>query len=313
MITSIVKIHKPKRKSYIKKIGSASIISLFTIPMWVEASMILDFQNYQSYVTLSGSILVSDLDPVRTCAGESYGYCYASRPPSSWFQAFFSKPPFGKTIDYAEVPPTCDRHYRGAGDNVVPAALSREDRVSIVNFFNNYYSTPRRLLPNAIPPEPNTGYKISASSLRLVCRDPQSGESVSVYTVTEYGEVVNPPTEVGVCSLNNQNVNLNYSATNLNVNGMTKSEVLSISCSQGIARDYTLKLTGSNVIDGRINLGGGVSAQISLNDISVKANGAGISLNGLTSRTIPVSATLVGTATSPGVSNANGILVLEAL
>ncbi|WP_419236852.1 hypothetical protein [Serratia fonticola] len=315
MITSIVKNNKPKKKHYIKKIGSAWIISLFAIPMWADASMILDLQNYKSYVLLSGSISVSDVAYGGTCAGESYGGCLMSRPRSSWFTAGFTKPSYPMVnIEYGEQsPPTCDRHYSGSGSGSHPAMLSEGDRVSIVNFFNNYYATPRRLVPNAIPPEPNAGYKFSPGSLRLVCRDPQSGESVSVFTSTSSNEIVNPPPEAGACSLNNQNVNLNYSAKNLNVNGITQSTDLSISCSQGIASDYTLKLTGSNVIDGRINLEGGVSAQVSLNGVPVQANGSGISLNGLTSRTIPVSVTLVGTATSSGVSNANGILVLEAL
>ncbi|MEQ5149984.1 hypothetical protein ABN250_19680 [Providencia stuartii] len=116
-----------------------------------------------------------------------------------------------------------------------------------------------------------------------------------------------------VCNLNSQNLNLNYSSTSLNVGGITKSTSLNVSCTTGVAQDYQLKLTGSNVVSGRLNFGNGVSAQVSLNGIQVQANGPGIQLNNLVSQTIPVSATLMGNASVSGVSKATGILVLEAL
>lgn len=116
-----------------------------------------------------------------------------------------------------------------------------------------------------------------------------------------------------VCSLNSQQINLSYSSTNTNVSGLRQNANLTVSCTAGEPQDYKLRLTGTNVTDGRLNFGNGVSAQVLLNGTQVAANGTGISLNGLTSQTLPVSASLVGTASAPGVTNANGILVLEAL
>lgn len=126
--------------------------------------------------------------------------------------------------------------------------------------------------------------------------------------------IINPPVQPNSsCSLNSQNLNLSYSSTNLNVNGLTQSTSLSVSCTAGTAQNYRLRLTGTNVTNGRLNFGNGVSAQVSLNGTQVSANGSGISLSGLTSRTIPVSASLVGSATVSGITTANGVLVLDAL
>lgn len=124
--------------------------------------------------------------------------------------------------------------------------------------------------------------------------------------------IVNPPTEDSACSLNNQSISLYFSSDKLNVAGLTKETNLTITCSNGDAKNYQLKLTGSNITNGRLNFGNGFSAQISLNGTDVYANGAGISLNGLTNRTIPVRASLVGTAGTSGTSAANGILILDA-
>lgn len=129
------------------------------------------------------------------------------------------------------------------------------------------------------------------------------------------GYVPDPePESIGsVCSLNSQNLNLNYSSSGLNVDGLRQSTNLTVTCTTGTPQNYQLKLTGSNTSQGRLNFGNGVSAQVSLNGTQVAANGTGISLNGLTSQMLPVSASLVGTASGPGVTNANGVLVLEAL
>ncbi|MEY0604501.1 hypothetical protein, partial [Providencia huaxiensis] len=121
------------------------------------------------------------------------------------------------------------------------------------------------------------------------------------------------PVDKSVCSLNSQNLNLNYSSTNLNIDGLTQNTNLNISCTAGNAQNYQLKLTGSNVVNGLLNFGNNVSAQVSLNGTPVLANGQGIQLNSLTSQTIPVSATLSGNASVSGVSKVTGILVLEAL
>lgn len=127
-------------------------------------------------------------------------------------------------------------------------------------------------------------------------------------------EVENPPaTPPSLCSLNNQTINMNMSKNELNVNGLTDTGTVNISCTSGTPSNYTLRLTGSNVVDGRLSFGNGVSAQITLNGTQVAANGARITLPNLATTSLPLSASLVGTASAPGVTNANGILVLEAL
>ncbi|VXD00462.1 conserved hypothetical protein [Enterobacterales bacterium 8AC] len=127
-------------------------------------------------------------------------------------------------------------------------------------------------------------------------------------------EVVNPPPASAACSLNGQNMSLDFNSTSLNVNGLSQTQNLSVSCTSGTAKDYNLRLTGSNVTDGRLNFGNGVSAQIYLNGTAVRANDAsGIRLNALTSRTVSVRGDLVGTASGAGTTNAFGVLILDAL
>lgn len=127
-------------------------------------------------------------------------------------------------------------------------------------------------------------------------------------------EIVNPPAPApSLCSLNNQTINMNMSKNELNVTGLTGSGNVNILCSSGTPSNYTLRLTGSNVVDGRLSFGNGVSAQITLNGTQVAANGPRITLPNLGTTSLPLSASLVGTASAPGVTNANGILVLEAL
>lgn len=136
------------------------------------------------------------------------------------------------------------------------------------------------------------------------------------YTICGADEGAPPPIPEltgSVCSLNSQQINLSYSSTSTNVSGLRQNTNLTVSCTAGKPQNYKLRLTGTNVTDGRLNFGNGVSAQVSLNGTQVAANGTGISLNGLTSQTLPVSASLVGTASAPGVTNANGVLVLEVL
>lgn len=125
------------------------------------------------------------------------------------------------------------------------------------------------------------------------------------------GIIPEPPSKASVCNLNSQNLNLTYLSTSLGVNGLTQSTNLNVTCGTGDAQDYQLKLTGTNVTNGRLNFTNGVSAQVSLNGTQVQANGSGIQLNGLTTRSISVSATLTGTAATSGQSRASGILVLD--
>ena len=152
--------------------------------------------------------------------------------------------------------------------------------------------------------------------LTYACRTTTGDTWYKRVAICPFGDgAIDPPIEDpdSVCSLNSQNLNLNYSSTSLNVNGLKQSTNLTVSCTSGKAQNYTLKLTGSNVVNGRLNFGNGVSATVTLNGLSVIANGNGIQLNNLVNQNIPVSATLVGSANSSGASSANGILILEAL
>ncbi len=136
------------------------------------------------------------------------------------------------------------------------------------------------------------------------------------YTVCGADEGAPPPIPEltgSVCSLNSQQIELSYQSTTTNVSGLRKDGALSVLCTSGTPQNYQLKLTGNNVTNGNLNFGNGVSAQVSLNGIQVQANGPEIQLNNLTSQTIPVSATLMGDASVSGVSQATGILILEAL
>lgn len=153
---------------------------------------------------------------------------------------------------------------------------------------------------------------------QIECRNLAVGDGGTRYQMSDFidVEVVNPPfppvTPASVCSLSN-NVSLSYSSTTLNVNGLSQGASLGVSCTSGTAQDYTLRLTGSSVSGGRLSFGNNVSAQVYLNGTAVSANGSGIRLNSLTSRSVPVRADLVGTATNSGTTMANGVLVLEAL
>lgn len=134
-----------------------------------------------------------------------------------------------------------------------------------------------------------------------------------VSTPGPYVEVVNPPDPASVCTLNNQNLNYSFSSTSLNVNGTSQSRNLTVSCTTGTAKNYQLRLTGTNATGGRLNFGNGVSAQMDLDGTNISANGAAMNLNNLASRSITVKATLSGTASTSGTTNANGVLVLDAL
>lgn len=139
------------------------------------------------------------------------------------------------------------------------------------------------------------------------------GWLVGGYFCGQSGTVTPPPPSTSVCSLNSQNLNLDYSSTSLSVNGIKQSTNITVSCTSGDAKDYELKLTSGNAINGRLNFGNGVSAQIALNGINVQANGASISLKSLKNSTISIDGTLTGTASAPGITNSNGVLVLNAL
>ncbi|ELX8381006.1 hypothetical protein AB7W88_07120 [Providencia vermicola] len=126
-------------------------------------------------------------------------------------------------------------------------------------------------------------------------------------------EIINPPNQKSICTLNDQLLNFNFLSNALDVNSAKQNRNLAINCTSGNARDYTLKLISSKVdTNGNLSFGNGVAAKIALNDINVSANGSGIALNALKTININVTASLTGVALSSGESSASGVLVLEA-
>ena len=144
--------------------------------------------------------------------------------------------------------------------------------------------------------------------------------SFSLYNVPfivcqgEPGAPVTPPGVTGsACSLDSQSLSLSYTSPSLAVGGLRQSMSFAVRCSSGTPQNYNLRLTGTNVSNGRLNFGNGVSAEVILDNEILSANGAAIRYDALTSRTMMLSAVLHGTASTPGVSNASGVLILDAL
>lgn len=284
-----------------------SIVSILFIPK--SYSVTVNMDNWEEYVILSGTMETSYLSftrrgsmQVRMTAldcDNQVGDCglvfynqveHYPRCSSDLYDDFMAG-----NLDY---------------NNLTPSQLESFYRV-----MNEWLSTKPKILQsyNNMLPNPKD-FRIM--DFDLTCIDPRPVPQLQLTAVMEGNsvEIVNPPSGgASVCSLNSQNLNLNFSSTSLNVDGLRRSTNLNVTCTTGDANDYQLKLTGSNVVAGRLNFRNGVSAQVSLNGIAVQANGSGIQLNSLISRTIPVSATLTGTAETSGVSNTTGILVLEAL
>ena len=193
--------------------------------------------------------------------------------------------------------------------------LTDNDLDIFAQWVNQYISQPRTLVFSGGGIPSYTYYKYPGIKVMLFQCYLPSGKWISGRLWDGGANIVVPPPQenASICTLNSQNLSLNYSSVNLNVEGLTQNANLIISCTNGDAGNYQLKLTGNNVTNGRLNFGNGVSAQISLNGTQVQANGDGISLKSLTNGSIPVNAILKGSASGPGTTNANGVLVLSAL
>ncbi|MEY0878580.1 hypothetical protein [Providencia manganoxydans] len=281
------------------------ICNIFIVPGF--ATVIIDMDNYKNYVILEGSVTISDVEWPRGC-GNNTG-CDGGQHTAGPAIAIKVVDAQGKDIILGYVNnnyPTCNQHYSDS-----PLYWSNAEKASFVQWVNSYLSSSPVYQAYDIPPSTILSYQLLAVYFR--CKSPQNGVALHVQLYPETVTIINPPPIVGTCSLNSQNLNLNYSSNSLNVNSITQSTNLNISCTSGDVNDYQLKLIGTDVTKGRLNFGNGVSAQISINGTQVQANGLGIQLNSLTSRSIPIIATLVGTASSSGITNANGILVLDAL
>lgn len=280
---------------------------MFFIPLAVEGRIDWNFSNFPNSVSYNGGVVVSEdirnilLQDVASSQRSTYIQVRAKNDTGRYL--IFSK--IGEIINCPNTVTTLNY-----------------DTQESLNMLAQYSSV---MLMNASPLLKDTGpglvaneetYPFGITAMVTMCSpidDPT--KRVVVNYKNENGEIVVPPPEItpnSACNLNSQNLNLNYSSSNLNVDGLTQSSNLNISCTTGDAQNYQLKLTGTNVTNGLLNFNNGVSAQIYLNGDPVQANGAGIQLNSLTSSTIPISATLKGNSLSSGPSYASGVLVLEA-
>lgn len=284
------------------------ICNVFFIPGF--ATITIDMANYKNYVTIAGSVTVSDFSWIQAC-GNEFG-CSGGQHEEGPLIFINVVDTQGKNNPLGYVNnnyPTCNQHYPNR-----PMNWSNAEKASFVEWANSYLSSsPIYQIKYYSYKVPSYIQSYQLNAVYFRCKSPENGVALHIPLYTQVGEIINPPPIVGVCSLNSQNINLNYSSNSLNVNGISQITNLNISCTSGDAIDYQLKLIGTDVTNGRLNFGNGVSAQVSLNGIQVQANGPGIQLNSLTSRSVPISATLVGTASSSGITNANGILVLDAL
>ncbi|EKT54418.1 hypothetical protein [Providencia burhodogranariea] len=268
------------------------------LPLISIGQISVDLDNFRNYILVKGPAQLSEFSSIGR-QGNGWQTLNIKMNYGSWAGN-------GGYRDWNRV--NCPSDVRIAGDRA-----TEEEKQKFLQWVNSYLATNPRATAN----NPNMNVSIQTTvqvdvmviGCYVAVDDYVFGGDVYVETV----EIVNPPEPKSTCSLNSQNLNLNYSPTSLNVSGLTQSTNLIVSCTNGDAKDYQLKLTGSNVTNGRLNFGNGVSAQVSLNGTQVQANGSAISLNKLTGGSIPVSATLAGTASGPGVTNANGVLILDAL
>jgi hypothetical protein len=198
------------------------------------------------------------------------------------------------------------------GSNGMAVKCSPDTLSNAVQTVNQYLAT-GPTFSGATPL--NVDFDQLTVGIQITCRTGPAGTLGTRYDMWNpmNTEIVNPPfPSASVCSLYNS-VSLSYSSTALDVNGLSQSASLGVSCTSGTAKDYMLRLTSSNVSNGRLVFGNGVTALVYLNGTAMDANGSGIRLNSLTTRSIPVRADLFGTASSSGTTTVNGILILDAL
>lgn len=272
-----------------------------------HADIQIDIYNYKESVHLSGSVAVSDFPwslATNNWTGDGEGTNIR----------LGVLPYKGRYIRYS------DKNIESCGATIEVnylGIITDDSRVKFVAWVNRYLAK-SPVLKVTYQSDLNIAGNVEGLNIQGLyfrCRSVGTGKVVHVQMYPEFGQNVNPPPEFNKssCTLNNQSLALQFSSSSLYVSGQRQTGNIQVSCSAGDAVDYTMKLTGTNVTNGNLNFGNGVSAAITLNGISVKANGDKIQLNKLVSQNIPVSATLVGSANSSGVTTANGILVLEAL
>lgn len=262
--------------------------------------------NVRPYIVPYGSISSSDVDWTQVLLHSSTyigGYTMSAASITNDFVYFYSYNlrnqwcPVGTKFSCAGASSSCTENERLTAQN------------QAVTWINSIISSSPHLGDSISSDIPAT----RVEKTFWECRD-RTTPNNWVYFIMPISVEVLPeePTDKSVCSLGSD-ISFNFSSTTLEVTGISSIKTLPIICTSGDTQNYQLKLTSNNATNGRLNFGNGVSAQVSLNGTQVQANGPGIQLNKLISQTIPVSATLTGNASVSGVSQATGILILEAL
>ncbi|MBE0153034.1 hypothetical protein [Serratia sp. PL7] len=123
---------------------------------------------------------------------------------------------------------------------------------------------------------------------------------------------VAPGQTSSICTIDQSNLNVSFESLSPTVS-VSKIVPLSVTCGAGVPVNYKLSLTSALSDNDMLSFGNGVYASVSFNGISLPVNGDWIRLNQLLSGTKNLTVTLSGTASSAGVTNANGVLLLEIL
>ncbi len=309
-------LKKIKNQYVFKAIGAFLFLTSFSSFSWIEFRPLYT-SNYKTLVA-SGSISVSDIqwntwNPVHdtaswggrtmtalaTTLGSIQSNFYMGTSTTQWC-------PTGTHF-------TClDSFYSTCSESEINTA-----RNQAAEWVNSILSQNPRLTWSSLygmGTEPSVPAGLSqVFQTHFQCRDRTAPQKwITISSHIPYAVIPNPPDDESVCSLLSD-INVKFTSTELNVNGLSSTQALSINCTSGSAQNYQLKLTGNDVTNGRLNFNNGVSGQVFFNGTQVQANGTGIQLNNLTSSTISVGVTLYGTASVSGISNAVGILVLDAL
>ncbi len=134
----------------------------------------------------------------------------------------------------------------------------------------------------------------------------------AVFIINSVFDGVAPGARPSVCTFVGSNLSISFESLSTSV-ATVKSVPLSVVCGTGEPVNYKLSLSSALAANGQLSFGNGIYASVSVDGSPLQANGDWIRLVGLSSGTKNMTVTLSGTASSTGVSDATGILLLEML
>ncbi|EPN6628504.1 TPA: hypothetical protein I8564_005089 [Raoultella ornithinolytica] len=123
---------------------------------------------------------------------------------------------------------------------------------------------------------------------------------------------VPPGQSASVCTFGGKDLSLTFESISASVS-IEKTVPLSVICGSGIPVNYRLSLSSALSYNGQLSFGNGVYASVSFNGTPLPVNGDWIRLVELRSGTNNLKVSLTGSASTPGVSTATGVLLLEIL